>query len=263
MSLPSILTEILDAKAREIEAGKDWVSQEKLAEGCAKLPPTRGFINSLSSRTATGPAVIAEIKKASPSAGVIREDFEPALIAASYESGGATCLSVLTDEPYFQGHRNHLEQARKSCSLPLLRKDFIVDPWQVYESRALGADCMLLIVAALQESQLRDFFDLAGDLDMDVLVEVHNEEEMEAALELNSALIGVNNRDLHTFETDLAISERLLEMLPPGRLLVTESGIRQKEDVRRMQDAGINAFLVGEAFMREDDPGKALKQLFS
>ncbi len=262
MSLPSILTEILDAKAREIEAGKHWVSQEKLAEGCAKLPPTRGFINSLKTRAATGPAVIAEIKKASPSAGVIREDFEPALIAASYESGGASCLSVLTDEPYFQGHRSHLEQARNACSLPLLRKDFIVDPWQVYESRALGADCMLLIVAALEETQLRDFFSLAGDLDLDVLVEVHNEEEMEAALELNSALIGVNNRGLHTFETDLAISERLLEMLPPGRLLVTESGIRQKEDVRRMQDAGINAFLVGEAFMREDDPGKALSQLF-
>lgn len=260
--MPSILAEILDTKAREIEAGRDWVSLQKLKGASADLPPTRGFRKALQAQAANGPAIIAEIKKASPSAGVIREDFSPAAIAAAYESGGATCLSVLTDEPYFQGHRDFLHQARDACMLPVLRKDFIIDPWQVYESRCLDADCILLIVAALQKTQLKDLFSLAGELDMDVLVEVHNADELEVALELENALIGVNNRNLHNFETDLATSEQLMALLPPGRTLVTESGIRTRDDVLRMQNAGINAFLVGEAFMREDDPGLALSQLF-
>jgi indole-3-glycerol phosphate synthase len=262
MSLPSILREILAAKAREIEAGRQWVSLEELKEKGAAMPPLRGFRKALEERAANGPAVIAEVKKASPSAGIIREDFKPAEIAASYESGGAACLSVLTDEPYFQGHRDYLAQARVACSLPLLRKDFIIDPWQVYESRCLSADCILLIVAALEPARLRELFELSGEAGLDVLVEVHDEQEMDIALGLDDALIGVNNRDLHVFETDLATSERLKGMLPDERLMVTESGIRTREDVQRMRKAGINAFLVGEAFMREGDPGQALKRLF-
>jgi indole-3-glycerol phosphate synthase len=262
MAIPSILSEILDTKAREIAVGKDWVSQEKLKAACSQQPPVRGFINVLHAAAEKGPAVIAEVKKASPSAGVIRENFNPAAIAASYEAGGATCLSVLTDEPYFQGHRDYLQQARDACTLPLLRKDFIIDRWQVYESRCLGADCILLIVAALEKAQLHDLFSLAGDIGLDVLVEVHDEGELEIALGLDNALIGVNNRDLHAFTTDLGTSERLKALLPADRMLVTESGIRDRADVERMRNAGINAFLVGEAFMRADDPGLALNQLF-
>jgi len=260
--LPSILSEILAAKSREIEIGRDWVSLDELKAASADMPAVRGFTQALKNQVATGPAVIAEVKKASPSAGVIREDFQPAQIAAAYAAGGASCLSVLTDERYFQGHRDYINQARDACSLPVLRKDFIIDPWQVYESLCLGADCMLLIVAALEKTQLHDLFGLGGGIGLEVLVEVHNEQELESALELDDALIGVNNRDLHTFETDLGTSERLRAGLPENQLLVTESGIRERADVQRMQDAGINAFLVGEAFMREDDPGQALQQLF-
>ena len=262
MAIPSILAKILATKAQEIEIGKDWVSQKKLKAACADQPEVRGFASSLEAAAVNGPAVIAEIKKASPSAGVIREDFDVAGIAASYEAGGAVCLSVLTDEIYFQGHRNYPQQARDACGLPILRKDFIIDPWQVYETRCLGADCMLLIVAALEASQLQDLFGLAIGIGLDVLVEVHDEEELETALGLDKALLGVNNRDLHRFETDLGTTERLKQLLPADRLLVTESGIRSREDVARMRAVDINAFLVGEAFMREDDPGKALKRLF-
>ncbi|MFT5140532.1 MAG: indole-3-glycerol phosphate synthase [Lysobacterales bacterium] len=262
MALPSILQEILEAKALEIAAGKDWVSLEKLKGISVGLPPARQFRQALENQLAKGPAVIAEVKKASPSAGLIRENFDPASIAASYESGGATCLSVLTDEPYFQGHRDFLHEARDACSLPVLRKDFIIDPWQVYESRCLDADCILLIVAALEKEQLSELFTLAVSIGLDVLVEVHDEKEMVLALELDGALIGVNNRNLHTFETDLATSERLKSILPEDRFLITESGIREIKDVRRMQNAEINAFLVGEAFMREEDPGAALNKLF-
>jgi indole-3-glycerol phosphate synthase len=262
MGLPSILQEILEAKALEVVAGKDWVSQEKLKGICADLPPIRPFKQALETQLVKGPAIIAEVKKASPSAGLIREDFHPASIAASFESAGATCLSVLTDEHYFQGHRDFLHQARDACSLPVLRKDFIIDPWQVYESRCLDADCILLIVAALEKTRLEELFELAKSIGLDVLVEVHDKNELGLALELQGALIGVNNRNLHTFETDLSISESLKSILPEGRFLITESGIHETGDVQRMQNAGINAFLVGEAFMREEDPGKALSRLF-
>jgi indole-3-glycerol phosphate synthase len=210
-----------------------------------------------------GPAIIAEIKKASPSAGVIREHFQPDAIASSYAASGAACLSVLTDRDFFQGDASFLQQARGACSLPALRKDFIIDPWQIPESRLMGADCILLIVAALEQSLLQDLLELAKESDMDVLVEVHDEAEMERVLVLEHDLIGVNNRNLNTFETSLATSERLQKMLDGDQLLVTESGIRTVDDVKRMQNSGINTFLVGEAFMREDDPGQALKRMFS
>jgi len=259
---PTILQTILDTKAEEIVVGRNWISYEDLKAHCADMPPVRGFGKNLRKHTQQGVAVIAEIKKASPSAGVIRADFTPGEIAASYQAGGATCLSVLTDVQYFQGHRDHLEQARDACTLPLLRKDFIIDPWQVLESRALGADCMLLIVAALTQTQLQDLYGLAIEAGLDVLAEVHNEDELESALLLEDALIGVNNRNLHNFETDLATSVRLSGLLPDGRLMVSESGIRDQADVQRLHGAGIHAFLVGEAFMRADDPGQALKNLF-
>lgn len=262
MGIPSVLKEILATKRHEIAAGKRWISASALRDKSRDLPPVRGFIAALEARAKQGSAVIAEVKKASPSAGVIRADFRPADIAAAYEAGGATCLSVLTDERYFQGHRDYLAQARDACNLPALRKDFIVDPWQVVESRCLGADCILLIVAALAPSQMEDLNGEAREYGLDVLVEVHDERELEQALELEGALLGVNNRNLHDFTTDLATSERLKAELPPGRLLVTESGIRTRDDVERMHEAGIHAFLVGEAFMREDDPGAALKALF-
>ena len=209
-----------------------------------------------------GPAIIAEIKKASPSAGVICEDFHPNVIAWSYAEAGATCLSVLTDKDYFQGHYQYLEQARGACALPVLRKDFMIDPWQILESRVMGADCILLIAAALEQTRLQDLLGLTKEIGMDALIEVHDEAEMERALLLDHDLIGVNNRNLNTFETSLATSERLKQMLPGDQLLVTESGIRTVDDVKRMQSCGINTFLVGEAFMREADPGMALRRMF-
>ena len=262
MSRPTILQKILAAKAREIEHGKARLSRQALEAQCAGLRAPRGFRQRLESAAASGPAVIAEIKKASPSAGVIRADFDPAGMAADYEAAGATCLSVLTDAPFFQGHNDFLRQARDACSLPVLRKEFIVDPWQVLESRALGADCILLIAAILEPLQLQDLAGLAAEHGLDVLVEVHDPRELEAALAVRGCLLGVNNRNLHTFETDLATSEMLRRRVPAGRLLVTESGMRTRADVRRMLAAGIRAFLVGEAFMREPDPGAALRRLF-
>ena len=253
---------ILATKAEEIVVGRNWISYEDLKTYCADMPPVRGFGKNLRKHAQQGVAVIAEIKKASPSAGVIRADFVPVEIAAAYQAGGAACVSVLTDVQYFQGHRDHLEQVRDACTLPLLRKDFIIDPWQVLESRALGADCMLLIVAALTQTQLQDLYGLAIQTGLDVLAEVHNEDELQSALLLEDALIGVNNRNLHSFETDLATSVRLSGLLPDGRLMVSESGICDRADVQRLQGAGIQAFLVGEAFMRADDPGQALKNLF-
>jgi indole-3-glycerol phosphate synthase len=206
--------------------------------------------------------VIAEVKKASPSAGIIRADFRPSDIASSYQQGGAACLSVLTDVDYFKGSDDYLRQARDACDLPVLRKDFMVDPWQIQESRMLGADCILLIVAALDRALLLELDLLAAELGLDVLVEVHDENELEAALATTARLIGVNNRDLHTFTTDLATSERLRPLVPADRLMVTESGIHTSQDVARMHAAGIHAFLVGEAFMRRPDPGQALHSLF-
>jgi len=261
--VPSVLRRILDTKQEEIERGKAFVSHAELRDQARDLPPTRGFAAALERAAANGPAVIAEVKKASPSAGVIREDFRPAEIAGQYERGGATCLSVLTDEPWFQGHRDNLAQARDAVSLPALRKDFMIDPWQIEESRCLGADCILLIVAALEPSRMEDLHGRAREAGLDVLVEVHDEAELERALALGEdALLGVNNRNLHTFETDLGTSLRLKAMLPPERLLVTESGIGTRDDVARLRSAGIHAFLVGEAFMRVADPGAALRRLF-
>ena len=262
MAVPSILRRILQRKTEEVTIGRSVVSYADLAAQAQDCPPTRAFEAGLNSALAKGPAVIAEIKKASPSAGVIRENFQPGAIARSYESAGAACLSVLTDKDYFQGDASYLQQARDACALPALRKDFIIDPWQIPESRVMGADCILLIVAALEQADLQNLHVLARKFGMDVLVEVHDEAEMEQALLLDHALIGVNNRNLNTFETSLATSERLKAMLNDEQMLVTESGIRTVADVRRMQTSGINTFLVGEAFMRAEDPGQALNSMF-
>jgi len=262
MSVPSILQRILQRKSEEIAAGKANTSMADLSAQARDCAPTRGFENGLRQALLKGPAVIAEVKKASPSAGVIREDFQPGAIARSYESAGAACLSVLTDKDFFQGDPEFLREARSTCRLPVLRKDFMMDPWQILESRVMGADCILLIAAALEQGLMQELLGLAKESGMDVLIEVHDEAEMERALLLDHDLIGVNNRNLNTFETSLATSERLKKMLTDNQLLVTESGIRTAGDVKRMQGSGINAFLVGEAFMRENDPGYALKRMF-
>jgi len=226
------------------------------------MPAPRGFTQRVLKLAQSGPAVIAEVKKASPSAGIIRADFNPADIARSYQAAGAACLSVLTDKNYFQGAAEYLQQARAACSLPVLRKDFIIDPWQVLEARVMGADCILLIVAALPLSELQKLEGLARELQLDVLMEVHAEAELELALQTQAQLIGVNNRNLKTFVTDIAVSERLRPLITSDRLMVTESGIHTREHVVRLQKSDIQAFLVGEAFMRADDPGDALKTLF-
>ena len=261
-SMPSILQRILNTKAEEIASKKRQQDSATVSSLAADMPPTRGFAGRVKALAASGTAVIAEIKKASPSAGIIREDFHPDRIAQSYEAAGAACLSVLTDTQYFKGSDEFLQQARDACSLPALRKDFIVDSWQVYESRLLGADCILLIVAALDRARLQELYGLARELGLDVLVEVNNEDELEDALTTGATLLGVNNRDLHTFTTDLATSERLRPMVPKDRVMVTESGIHTRDDVARMRKSDIHSFLVGEAFMRQPDPGEALRALF-
>jgi indole-3-glycerol phosphate synthase len=260
--IPSILQRILQTKREEVAFRSRQRDFDTIRSVALDQPATRGFADRVATLANGGTAVIAEVKKASPSAGVIREDFRPADIAASYESAGAACLSVLTDEQYFQGSDRYLQQARGACSLPVLRKDFMVDPWQIHESRALGADCILLIVAALPRDLLQELDGLAREIGLDVLVEVHNEQEMEDALTTGAGLVGVNNRDLHTFTTDLGASERLVRMVPDSRTMVTESGIHSLQDVQRMRFAGIHSFLVGEAFMRAPDPGAALHGLF-
>jgi indole-3-glycerol phosphate synthase len=261
-AIPSILSRILETKAAEVAAKSSLNDLVTISEMARDQAPVRGFARRVSALADSGPAVIAEVKKASPSAGVIREDFRPADIAASYEAAGAACLSVLTDEQYFQGNDAFLAQARNACSIPVLRKDFLIDPWQVHESRLLGADCILLIVAALERGRLQELDGLARDVGLDVLVEVHDEGELDDALSTGAELVGVNNRDLHTFTTDLATSERLRSRIPEDRTMVTESGIHTINDIGRMQRAGINAFLVGEAFMRATDPGDSLRELF-
>ncbi|MEE8340348.1 MAG: indole-3-glycerol phosphate synthase TrpC [Xanthomonadales bacterium] len=260
--MSDILKKIIATKAAEVAVGMASTGMAEIAVRAADMPPARAFAQRIRSVMSAGPAVIAEIKKASPSAGIIRENFQPDRIAVSYASGGAACLSVLTDVEYFKGANEYLQQARSACSLPALRKDFLVDPWQVYESRVLGADCILLIVAALERAQLLDLDGLAREIGLDVLVEVHHEAELDDALATGASLIGVNNRDLHTFTTDLAVSERLRPMIPQDRTMVTESGIHTAQDVARMGQCGIHAFLVGEAFMRREDPGGALRALF-
>lgn len=259
-----VLQRILGRKREEVAERSRRQDAAGLRARIAGLAGTRGFAAALRARVAAGqPAVIAECKKASPSRGVIRADFDPAAIARSYEAGGAACLSVLTDHDFFQGSDADLAAARAACALPVLRKDFIVDPWQVLEARALCADCILLIVAALEDGLMQELEGLALELGLDVVVESHDGDELERALRLKTPLVGINNRDLRSFHTDLATSLALRHQVPDDRLLVTESGIHTREDVARMRNAGIHAFLVGEAFMRTPDPGTALANLFN
>lgn len=261
--VPDILRKILARKAEEISERNQRLSLAELRQMVAKLPPTRPFRERLEQTIADSqPAIIAEIKRASPSKGLLRDPFHPADIARSYSAFGATCLSVLTDRDFFQGHEDFLRETQTACLLPILRKDFIIDPYQVYEARLIGADCVLLIVAALDDTVLRDLTRLTITLGMDVLVEVHDAEELERALALNTPLIGINNRDLRTFETRLDTTLNLLPRIPADRIVVTESGIHTSADVTLMREHGVHAFLVGEAFMRAADPGLALATLF-
>ena len=258
-----VLKRILARKQEEVAERRDRVSLFELKARAASAPPVRGFADAVQAKIAAGlPAVIAEVKKASPSKGVIRADFHPAEIARSYEAGGAACLSVLTDIDFFQGSDAYLQQARAACSLPVLRKDFIVDAYQLHEARVLGADCVLLIAAALDDRQLSEFAFIADELGMDVLVEVHDLDELERSLPIPARLLGINNRNLRTFEVSLQNTLDLKAMVPADRVLVTESGILAPTDVALMQEAGVHAFLVGEAFMRQPDPGAALRGLF-
>ena len=264
MNTPTILKTIVERKWQEVAERKQRVSLDEIQQLALQQPACRGFVKAIASKIGAGEAaVIAEIKKASPSKGVIREDFIPAEIATSYEKGGAACLSVLTDIDFFQGADEYLRQARDAVRLPVIRKDFIVDPYQVYEARAMGADCILLIAACLDDSQMRTLNDLAIELGLDVLVEVHNREELERALALPNRLIGINNRNLHTFEVQLETTFKLLELIPENRIVVTESGIHTTDDVAAMRGHNVNAFLVGEAFMREEEPGRKLLEMFN
>jgi indole-3-glycerol phosphate synthase len=259
-----ILEKIVAVKREEITVALNKKSLALMRADAESRVLTRDFVGALRAKIAAGrPAVIAEIKKASPSKGVLREDFIPADLAQSYAEHGAACLSVLTDVQFFQGCVDYLKQARASCQLPVLRKDFIVDAYQVYESRAMGADAILLIAAILDDAQMKDFEAMARSLDMAVLVEVHDAPELARALKLKTPLLGINNRNLNTFEVSLDTTLSLMRDVPPERLLVTESGIQTREDVLRMGAAGVNAFLVGEAFMRAPDPGAALAALFA
>ena len=258
-----ILRVILRQKVVEVTAAAAKENIVALSERAALAPEPRGFVDAIKAKINAGqPAVIAEIKKASPSKGVIREDFNPAAIAGSYADAGATCLSVLTDSTFFQGADDHLRQAKAACALPVLRKDFIVDQYQIYQARALGADCVLLIVSALGDATLVDLLGLTAHLEMDALVEVHDRDEMERALEVGATFIGINNRNLRTFETRIETTFDLKELAGDDVLLVTESGILERQHVEQMRTAGINAFLVGEAFMRATNPGDKLSELF-
>ncbi|MGM0521051.1 MAG: indole-3-glycerol phosphate synthase TrpC [Pseudomonadota bacterium] len=260
---PTILSRILSRKDEEVGERRQAVSEKDLLALAEKQSAPRGFIRALNKCIERGDAaVIAEVKKASPSKGVIREDFDPAEIATSYAEGGAACLSVLTDADFFQGHEDYLIAARDACDLPVIRKDFITHGYQVTEARAIGADCILLIVAALDDATLKDLNQQASALGMDVLVEVHNAEELERALALDIKLVGINNRNLHTFDTSLNTTLDLLPLIPDDVTVITESGIHTRDDIELMRDHNINGFLVGEAFMREDNPGLALKRLF-
>jgi len=261
--MADILRTILATKREEVAAASAAVSIAQLSARARDLPPPRDFVGALRRKIDAGDAaVIAEIKKASPSKGLLRENFDPPVIAASYAAAGAACLSVLTDRQYFRGASEHLAAAREACILPVLRKDFMVDPYQIHESRALGADCILLIAAALDPAAMRELESIALSLGMAVLVEVHAADELEAALTLRTPLVGINNRNLKTFETRLETTLDLVGRIPAGRLVVTESGILVPRDVALMRQYGINAFLVGEAFMRASEPGVALSNLF-
>jgi indole-3-glycerol phosphate synthase len=261
---PDILRRILAHKVREVAEQAERLPLRELSHRIEFAGPVRPFLGALRARVDAGaPAVIAEIKKASPSKGILRADFHAAEIALSYERGGAACLSVLTDVDFFQGCDDYLREARAACALPVIRKDFILDPYQVLEARVLGADCILLIAACLTDAQMRDLNALALSLGLDVLIEVHDRAELERALPLPGRLIGINNRDLRSFQVSLDTTLGLIDAIPPGRLLVTESGILDRAHVARMRAQGVNAFLVGEAFMRADDPGAELRRLFA
>jgi indole-3-glycerol phosphate synthase len=262
--MSDILNQIVAVKRQEVDAALQRKPLTEMRADAESRVLTRDFVGSMRARIAAGrAAVIAEIKKASPSKGVLRADFEPADIAQTYAEHGAACLSVLTDQQFFQGRIDYLKQARASCPLPVLRKDFIIDAYQVYESRAIGADAILLIAACLDDAQLREYEAIARSLDMAVLVEVHDAAELARALQLKTPLIGVNNRNLKTFEVSLDTTLALRHELPADRLLVSESGIQSRDDVLRLAAAGVSAFLVGESFMRADDPGLALAQMFA
>jgi indole-3-glycerol phosphate synthase len=261
--MANILDTIIATKFEEIKASQKIKSLNQLKDEVQNTSPPRGFIKAIETQLSKNKAaVIAEIKKASPSKGVIRENFNPKEIAISYQKGGATCLSVLTDQKYFQGHAHFLKEARDACSLPVLRKDFMVDPYQIYEARAMGADCILLIVAALPLDLMQELEEITHSLDMNVLVEVHNQEELDLALQLKTKLLGINNRNLKTFDVSLTTTLDLIKNISADKIIVTESGIFTSEDVKLVQDHHVNTFLIGEAFMRESDPGLSLKNLF-
>lgn len=264
---PDILRRIIAVKHEEIAAGQAEISTEQMhakAVAANQDNPVRGFVAAMQRRLTVGDAaVIAEIKKASPSRGVLRDPFDPVAIAESYQQGGAACLSVLTDESFFQGHNDYLIQARDACALPVIRKDFLIDRWQIAQARAIGADCVLLIASALDDDTLADLYHYAVSLTMDVLIEVHDAEELARAQRLNPPIIGINNRDLRSFEVSLDTTLDLLPEIDPDRIVVTESGIMSSNDVLRMRGSGVHAFLVGEAFMRADDPGHSLAGFFA
>ncbi len=260
---PDILRKIIDRKIEEVTEREALVPTEQLLATLDQASGCRGFVQALETKIKSGnPGIIAEIKKASPSKGVIRADFRPAEIAKGYELAGAACLSVLTDIDFFQGADAYLQEARAACALPVIRKDFFISAYQVYEARALGADCILLIAACLSNEQMIELNDLAIELGMDVLIEVHDAAELERTLPLNNRLVGINNRNLHSFETSLDTTLNLLARIPDDRIVVTESGIHTRDDVAHMRANKVNAFLVGEAFMRADDPGAKLAELF-
>lgn len=262
-STPTILRKIVARKWEEIDERKRTDSLADLKHKANDQAETRGFVNSIEGKLTNNlPAIISEIKKASPSKGVIRENFIPGEIAQQYEEAGAACLSVLTDRDFFQGHEDYLLEARNACSLPVIRKDFMVAPYQIYESRVAQADCVLLIAACLTKDQMQELAGISQEIGLDVLVEVHNEVELEQALTLDTKLLGINNRDLHSFEVSLNNTYQLLDKIPESKIVVTESGIHTPDDVVAMQEHKVNTFLVGEAFMRAEHPGDELKRLF-
>ena len=262
--MSDILNQILRDKALEIVERAELVSLPELSRQVEHLPPTRGFAAAIQEKLDSNKvAVIAEIKKASPSKGIIRENFQPADIARAYAANGAACLSVLTDKKYFKGHAEYLKAARAACDIPVLRKDFMIDPYQIYEAREMGADAILLIAAALGDPMMSDLEQTAIALGLDVLVEVHNEQELERALRLKTPLLGINNRNLRTFETSLETTISMLSMIPDEKIVISESGIHDRNDIQRLRENKVNGFLIGEAFMREQDPGLALSALIS
>ncbi len=262
-NLPDILVKILNRKHEEVDALCSVRPLQTVIDSLDGMAEPRGFVKAIEAKIDSGQsAVISEIKKASPSKGLIRENFVPSEIAQSYEKGGAACLSVLTDVDFFQGSNAYLQQARNACQLPVLRKDFVIDPYQIYEARLIGADAILLIVACLSDVQLSEFTALAQELNLDVLVEVHDLEELERALKLPTRLMGINNRNLRTFETTLNTTIELLDKIPDDRIVVTESAIHMPEDIALMRKHDVNAFLVGESFMRAEQPGEKLSELF-